>query len=252
MLFPVPYAISADELYSSDVTTLYSMPDHHIPTGFTMDNDTRRMVLEWAYKSDNRYIIEDSYDSFYQYGDKRLAPLFSMDTMGRVIYLCSFARILSSAIRVSFIVLPDSLVRRWSKTHRFYRCLASRLEQAIILEFISRGYLHKQIVTMKEIYKAKRDFLTDRLMHSALANNIKIINADAGTHFLINYRSACTQVQLVEKAKNSGIKILPLSHYFIDEVSNRYNDNIFVMGFGGMSELEMTDAVRLLEQAWTK
>ena len=240
--------LDINKLNESDINTFYSMPSHHIPTGYIMNQQQKQQLLDWAYSAEDKYIIEDSYDSFYQYSEKKHKSLFSLDTKDRVIYMCSFARILSPSIRISFVILPDSLLTIWNNMHNFYRCLASRFDQAIILEFMARGYLHEQVNFTRNIYIHKRDFLINRLKSSSIGHNIDIINPNAGTHFLIKYKSNLSEKELTAKAKDFGIKIQGLSVYYVG--NNTKNENLLVAGFGGLNELEIIDAVRLLERAW--
>ena len=193
------------KLYNSNITTMYVMPEHQMPIGYTMDDNTRSRLLEWAASNPDKYILEDSYDSFYQYSEHRSIPLFSMDTHNKVIYLCSFSRILAPSIRLAFLILPEFLLSRWRSVHRFYRCLTSKLEQSIILQFIELGYLTEHISNMNKVYKSKRNFFITKLKNSQLSSNLTITNIDGGTHFLITFHSPLSSEVLRNKAIKQSI-----------------------------------------------
>lgn len=67
---------------------------------------------------------------------------------------------------------------------------------------------------------------------------------------MICFDSPFSENELKEKAQKNGIKILPLSSYTIGETRSLYPRNTFVAGFGGMTKKQMSDAVKLLENAW--
>ena len=52
-----------DELKKSATDIVHVSPSNHFPTGIVMPIKRRLELMEWAYESDNRYIIEDDYDS---------------------------------------------------------------------------------------------------------------------------------------------------------------------------------------------
>lgn len=136
--------INTDLLERSDISTLYLIPDHNIPTGLSMPLSCRQKILEWAYNK-NGYIIENGAGNTFMDPNIKTKPIFVLDKNQRVIYMQAFSRLLAPDIRMAFMILPDELMEKWKKTNTFYRCLVSKYEQAIILEFINRGYLTEHI-----------------------------------------------------------------------------------------------------------
>ena len=47
----------------TDAQILHISPSHHFPTGLVTSRERRNALLAWAYGQDDRYIIEDDYDS---------------------------------------------------------------------------------------------------------------------------------------------------------------------------------------------
>ena len=92
------------------------MPSHQFPAGTVMPLKRRMALLEWARETEGRYIIEDDYDSEFRYRGQPIPALQGFDANGRVIYMGTFSKSLAPAIRVSYMVLPDSLAK-------IYACL---------------------------------------------------------------------------------------------------------------------------------
>ena len=91
----------------------------------------RYELLGWASKSPDRYIIEDDYDSEFRMTGQPIPALQDIDVLERVIYINTFTKTLSSTVRISYMVLPKSLVNRFYKELSFYSCTVSKQEDRI-------------------------------------------------------------------------------------------------------------------------
>src|SRR5699024_11888761 len=92
-------------------------PSHHFPTGEIMTISRRIELLNWALKKENRYIIEDDYDSEFKYKTDNIPSLQSLDQHQRVIYLGTFSKSLLPSFRISYMVLPPSLIETYRLRH---------------------------------------------------------------------------------------------------------------------------------------
>ena len=102
------YGMDVLDLEQSKTQAAYVMPSHQYPTGIVMPVKRRQELLSWAYRGENRYVIEDDYDSEFRYKGRPIPALQGMDQGGRVIYMGTFSRSIAPAIRVGFMVLPGS------------------------------------------------------------------------------------------------------------------------------------------------
>ncbi len=79
----------------------------------------RQELLAWAYQQENRYLIEDDYDSEFRYKGKPIPALQGMDDRVGVIYCGTFSKSIAPAIRVSYVVLPIPLYQIYQKRISF-------------------------------------------------------------------------------------------------------------------------------------
>ena len=91
------------------VVVLLVMPSHQFPTGIVTSVSRRYELLGWASRTAGRYIVEDDYDWEFRLAGKPIPSLGSIDTEGKVIYLSTFSKSLSPALRIAFGVFPPSL-----------------------------------------------------------------------------------------------------------------------------------------------
>ena len=160
--------ISVDEsgidvtlLKKSKVNIVHTSPSNQFPTGSTMPLKRRKELLEWAYEKENRYIIEDDFDCEFSAKGKTIPTMFRMDQKERVIYMNTFSKVLISSIRISYLVLPESLMEDYVNTSSFYSCTVSSFEQLTLEKFIRGGYLERHITRMANYYKKLRENLIE-------------------------------------------------------------------------------------------
>ena len=79
--------INSDLLEKSSADVVHISPAHHFPTGVVMPVKRRREILSWANESENRFIIEDDYDSEFRFNGKPLQTLQNADENAKVIYI---------------------------------------------------------------------------------------------------------------------------------------------------------------------
>lgn len=110
--------VNVGEIEEKNIDVIYVTPSHHFPYGSILSVNRRTKLLNWAAARPNRFIIEDDYDSEFRYSGKSIPSLQSMDQNGKVIYLGTFSKSLMPSIRISYMVLPDSLLQKYKKrTH---------------------------------------------------------------------------------------------------------------------------------------
>lgn len=206
--------IHMKSLELSDADILHISPSHHYPTGIITPISRRYELLGWALKKDGRYIIEDDYDSEFRFSGRPIPTLQSIDVCDKVIYMNTFTKSLSPTIRISYMVLPKTLMKDFNARLGFYSCTVSNFEQYTLARFIADGHFEKHINRMRIFYRKQRDLLINAIHQSPLSKFIDIQEKDAGLHFLMNVKTSATDEQLVEKARNNGLKLACLSQYY--------------------------------------
>lgn len=237
--------MKVSELGSTDADVVYTMPAHQFPTGVVMPIGRRTELLHWADAGENRYIIEDDYDSEFRYRGKPIPALQSLDKRGKVIFMGTFSKAIAPAIRVGYMVLPKELLARYQKEYYFYSCTVSRIDQSILNEFISSGSFERHLNKMRKYYRAKHDLLLECL--KPFEKKFRILGEDAGLHLLLTARDQISEEELLESAEKSGVKVYPFSGNLVTEENGKAT---ILLGFGGLSEAQIKEGMALLEKAW--
>ncbi|WP_440526650.1 MocR-like pyridoxine biosynthesis transcription factor PdxR [Simiaoa sp.] len=235
----------ADRLSELPVRAAYVMPSHQYPTGAVMTIGRRAELLRWAEKEPDRYLIEDDYDSEFRYRGKPIPSLQSSDKRGKVIYIGTFSKAIAPAIRVSYMVLPESLLEVYRRDCSFYSCTVSRIDQRILNEFIRDGYFERHLNKMRMHYRAKHDLLLAEL--EPFKKAFTISGEDAGLHLLLTAKGAVTEAQLLSAATEAGVKVYGMSENMVETDAPKAT---ILLGFGSVSEPEMKEGLHRLQKAW--
>ena len=116
-------------------------------------------LLAWASRENGRYLIEDDYDSEFRYKGRPIPALQGNDTEGKVIYLGTFSRAIAPSIRISYMVLPETLLPAYEENGRCFSATVSKTDQKILEEFMRSGAFERHLNRMRAQYKGKHDLL---------------------------------------------------------------------------------------------
>lgn len=136
--------IKTECLQKSKATVLHTTPYNSFPSLVTATASKRQEYLQWA-KQRGGFIIEDNYDSELTISKKHQETLFSLSTNQDVIYINTFSKTISSAVRVGYMVLPKRLVEQFQRNLGFYSCTVPVFEQYLLNELISSGEFERHV-----------------------------------------------------------------------------------------------------------
>ena len=220
----------------TEAGVLHISPSHHFPTGIVTPVSRRLELLDWA--AEERWIIEDDYDSEFRFHAHPMPTMQALDRAGRVVYLNTFSKSLAPSIRISYMVLPEKLMEKFRRELSFYSCTVPSFEQYTLARFIAGGWFEKHINRMRKYYKTCRNRLIGRLENGAYAPRLTIQEKDAGLHFLVKVDTAMSEEELVAWCGQRGVKVRTLSSYYHGPVPDQ-DKNCLVVNYSGLREEDL-------------
>lgn len=205
--------LSLEMLEDSGADIAHISPNHHYPTGITMPLDRRYEILSWAAGKEDRYILEDDYDSEFRVSRNPFPTLYTLDGSGSVIYMNTFSKSLASTVRISYMVLPFDLAERFKEKLSFYSSTVSSFEQYTLASFILDGYFEKHINRMRLFYIRQRKAIISLIYSSPMKDKCSVIENDSGLHFILRLHTTLSDEKVKEILKEEGIKISALSDF---------------------------------------
>lgn len=224
----------------------YVTPSHQFPLGVTMSYTRRGELLQWA-KQANAWIIEDDYDSEYQYNGRPIPALHGLDENERVIYLGTFSKVFFPALRLGYIVAPSSLVNAFTIAQHVMGLQPPTLEQAAMAAFMSNGEFTRHIRRMRSLYAERRDcLLANARQH--LGDMLHFERKPPGLHLVGWLPENADEHKLAMLANQQGITVYPLSEFWIEPDKRRG----LVFGFAAFNEKEIKAGIQKLADVWKK
>jgi GntR family transcriptional regulator / MocR family aminotransferase len=212
-----------------DARLVYVSPSHQFPLGMPMSLSRRMELLAWADEYDAA-IVEDDYDSEFRFGGRPVETLRGLDTRGRVLYVGTFSKTMLPAIRLGFVIAPESLqpaLRLAKHAADLHSPLAT---QAALAHFIDEGLLARHIRKVRSEYLRRHE----RILHVLAEQDgwLRPVESAAGMHLtalLPPGRRLSTQAVL-QRTDGSGVAVSSLSAFY----ASRPTRSGLVLGYGAM------------------
>lgn len=232
-------------LEQSGAEVLHISPSHHYPTGTVTPITRRQALMRWLTAQPGRYLIEDDYDSEFRFSGLPIPTIQSMDRSGRVIYMNTFSRTISPSLRISYMILPRTLLPQWQAAMGFYSCTVPSFEQMTLTRFLAEGYFEKHLSRMKKHYRAVRAQLFSVLHTPQAVRQCAVHDTDAGLHLVLELKNAPEPEALRALLRQSGLPDALLSDFFLDAPSPQAQKSI-VLGYADAEPAQLEAALTAL------
>jgi GntR family transcriptional regulator/MocR family aminotransferase len=237
------------QLPEDGVALLYVTPSHQFPLGFTLSNERRLKLLEWARRC-GAYIIEDDYDSDFRYRGSPLTALMGLDDHGCVMYLGTFSKSMGAGLRLGYLVVPKALIPAARAAKALLNNGHAWLDQATMAEFIRSGAYGNHLRRMRSIYSKRHDCLIDALRRHFGA--VQLSGLESGLHLAWhlpgNYPDAS---ELQALALRHGVGIYSIGPGLAHDFGTcSFSKHTLVLGFSSLNEHQIRAGIRRMADAF--
>lgn len=259
-VFPIP--VDADGIQvemlthqtSSSIRLVCVTPSHQFPTGALLSLPRRFQLLAWA-RHQGALIIEDDYDSEYRYSSRPIPALQGLEPQSPVIYTGTFAKMLFPGLRIGYVVLPKIQVAtgqghplnrtlieifgqaRWSSDRH-----SSRLDQAVLADFIHEGHLDRHIRRMRLCYAGRQRALLTALQEH-LGDRVRIFGEAAGLHVMIQLFFQLDADNILACARAAGVGLVDARPHYQTDLPEAPT---FILGYAELEEGEIIQGIQRL------
>ncbi|MCV6609774.1 MAG: PLP-dependent aminotransferase family protein [Amphritea sp.] len=215
-------------------------PSRNYPMGYTLSLERRLQLLQWA---DDREccIIEDDYDSEFRFDGPPISALQGLEGEHKVIYSGTFSRVLHPAIRLAYLVIPESLVEPFCRMRSIQDGGLSALPQMALADFMARGQFSSHLRRMRKLYRRRRDYLLQQI-DLKFPGILAWEPSDGGMHCVFRLSELYDDQKIARIANQQGLGLRPLSYYF----DQQQPINGLVIGFAGFSEQQIDQGLERL------
>lgn len=235
-----------DAVEGSGAKLVYTTPSNQFPMGTVMREEERRHLLAWAHKTD-AYIIEDDYCYELNYRNKVQPALRTLDEHDRVIYMGTFSKSLSPALRINFMILPDALLGRWRCCFDEAYSAVNWLTQEVLARYLESDRYNRHIRRVLLRNKRKHETLKDAL-RSYMGDRINVMEGGSGLHMLVEVKDGRSQGDLIASARSAGVNVYDTDKYWMTHPHPL--KSCVLIGFSAIEEQLIRPGIKRLAQAW--
>lgn len=219
---------------------IYVTPSHQFPLGGTLPIQRRIALLEYAERTDT-YLIEDDYDSEFRFDGPPLSSLHGL-APERVVYIGTFSKTLSPALRTGYLILPPDLISQ-GRGRKWHCDLHNETPtQLALAHFIAQGGYLRHLARMKRLYARKRTVL-EQALGKNFSDRVKILGSATGLHLAARFAGIEFTAELLADLERAGVRAYPAEAHAIRP--DRLKD-ILIIGYGNLSEGQIERGIGLL------
>ena len=234
------------DLPASGAKLLYTTPASQFPLGISQSQSRRKALLAWASKT-STLILEDDYNGEYRYRGRPLTTLHSMASAGQVIYLGSFSKLLFPALRLGYMVVPESLIEPVASARWLLDRHSPPLEQAVLTDFINDGYFLRHLRHMRVLYAERQEILIATLQHY-LAELLDVTPLDGGLHLIAELHTQINTERFFTAARSVNVELSNVAQFSLKARAKTKRQVVF--GYAPYTEEEMQLAAQTLMRSY--
>ncbi|MGA9648952.1 PLP-dependent aminotransferase family protein [Pedobacter sp.] len=227
-------------LAQGTIKALYIVPHCQYPTTSVLSSERRMKLLELMNQY-NFWIIEDDFGYDFHYKNSPILPIASAAHNGKLIYIGNFDRIVSSALRIGFLVAPPEIIRQGVILQRLIDQHGDIHLEQMLLKMMDNGGIERHIMRSKKIY-AQRCELFCNMLQEKLGHIITFERPRAGLSVYIRFEDSFSMNRLITGCSRMGL-------YFSGETyqdCKNGTENRMVFGFAALRLKELEQAVDIM------
>ncbi len=223
---------------------IYLMTYCQNPSTITYSGEKLEKLIQLAKKYDV-LVVEDDTMSELDFDNQKLLTLKQLDTNNTsVIYIKSFSKILMPGLRAGCMIIPDTLLKDFTKIKYNSELSSSGLIQRALDLYFRTGKWEEHLKYMKEIYRGKYEFMQSQL-ERLKKYGISFRKPKGGLYFWINLPKNLSAGEIYRHCRKSGLILIPSGVFY--ELDNKNKDRSLRLSFASCNIEQIRCGVEILE-----
>lgn len=228
------------ELLPSKADLLYVTPAHQFPTGAILPASRRLRILDWA-RSVGAWIVEDDYNSEFRFDTRPLSAMQGLNP-AQVIYVGTFSKSLSPALRSGFLVAPAPIIEVLSATRYLTDRQPPTLDSLALADFLHSGGFARHLKKARAMILERYETLLAALKEHF--PDWTIPTTGAGLHICALLPQGWNEQQLREASLRSRVAVDFLSRYATQGVQSG-----IILNYAHLAPEQIDKGIRQLRNA---
>jgi 2-aminoadipate transaminase len=185
---------------------IYVVPNFQNPTGITLSEERRRLLVEKAQKY-HIPIVDDNPYGELRYSGTTVPSIKSIGGQA-VIQLGSFSKIISPGIRIGWLAASRQIMGIVERVKQSTDLHTNLFAQYVIYEFAQDGALDRHIETIKTEYHKRRDAML-RAMKEFFPDTISWTKPDGGLFLWVRLPEGTDAGSLFKRGIEEKVAFVP-------------------------------------------
>lgn len=181
-------------------------PNFIAENGMSMPVSRRLELIKWAKENDS-VIIEDDYNGELRYSTHPMPCVQNYD-IENTVYLGSFSKILLPSVRISYMVLPDKLLKKYKEISPYINQTASKTEQNALAKYLENRRLDAHLRKARRVYLEKSKLITESV-YKYFGEDNKIIFNETSLYISVKINGIESYSKLRRKLSEGNVAVMP-------------------------------------------
>lgn len=192
---------------------LYTVPDFQNPSGVVWSAEKRLHLVELA-RRHNFLIVEDSPYRLLRYKSVQCSSFLEL---GRdvTVRLGSFSKVIAPALRAAYLIAAPEIVIAAAKLAENTYVTPGNFALSVAGEWLQRGYLGTQLVTLKNLYAPRLQAMVSAL--NEFMPTHRFANPEGGFFVGVTLSQPVDAGRLKERADQMGIDLADGAGFFFSK-----------------------------------
>lgn len=205
------HGINPDDIVAfhqkNNIRMIFLNPTFQNPTGISLHPKRRKKLLEIAVEYGIPIIEDDPY-TLTAFDTEAPPTLKSMDDYGVVLYISSLSKIVSSGLRIGWIVGPQPVISRLADVKQQIDFGQSIFSQWMANEVLTSPNFDEHIQELGLTLHRRRDMMIQALS-KYLPNEVEFSVPKGGIHLWCKVKKHVSEGRLLEQAIDNGMIFMP-------------------------------------------
>ena len=220
---------------------IYVIPTFQNPMGITTSKEKREKIYALA-KKYGVLILEDNPYGELRFSGEDVPTIKSMDTDGLVIYSGSYSKVLSSGMRIGFLVAPKEVMSKVVVAKQVEDVHTNILCQMICESFVTSNEYLPHLDKIRALYKRKCSLMLNE-MDKCFPKSVKYTRPDGGLFLWCTLPEGIELGDFVAKALQQKVAVVPGTAFNCDTEAP---SNAFRLNYSTPSDEQIVRGIQIL------
>ena len=231
--------LERDESLAAKLKAVYTIPTFHNPTGISMSNDRRHLLVKLSKKYDFLILEDDPYYSF-SYTNEKFRSLLDLDKDRQVIQICTFSKVMAPGLRLGWMatknrVLEDICLYKYNASNPFL--------SAVVAELLKNEDYRTHLERCINYYAESLNIFKKLVENQS--GGFQYFVPKGGFYIFLELPAGIEEIGFVDFCISQGVKVMPGSGFFC----NKPRSASVRVSFTSVSHDDLKIACKVLNRA---